>query len=1104
LIPLLSNSKLSFVAGIVNPSPTPHIILALDAQRNTLNETSGGNLHLNSEEPVLSLVYCLNILCHEFNKGRMQQHRQFVLSCFHTILQLSDSPILWSLAVKYCCSWLTDERSPLSSTEQVDLFRNIVNLEKWSMEISTQGSMFRLVALIEQIAAHHSPLPNSKANAFKRSYPLKSEIPTALSLGSYSFLSCNRELRKLAIHRFFRTNNLNIRDSFASKFIHLLKMNWKPVENRYWLACIPSILLMSSGTDQLTFSPLSVPKESSRMEVIGGNTDSIYLPSTHPYFDFALALGNQPATLLIESLCELSYINPAVGDAIWQGFLQSHWGFSSDHVRQSLCHELSCHISRHDYINLSWPSHPIYQNNFLPTNIPAQLMQTFLALSPQAEFSYEFLGAVGSGYGFWHESCQRLMTILDSNQFPRSKVDHLLKILMSTLSDIGDIDSIRALSYKYSLLPATKKMFSYESYANYSEEQKVVIQAIKSWPDTYEDVKTIVDSVEPFEVEVWEERWIDSAKKLSQWNIVSDYCEISQLPALGMEAASMKCDWATVKKIRTHSDISVQFERNNCYLKLIEAQSHITDQKLSLAEKSYSSAIQMALIQWSILPPLLYLNGSGNETSSHKNLLHFFHRVVEVRDSMTMMNEIGSKSSKDRNLPDFKSNLVTWRDRLPDSSDNFMKWEQILQWRTQLFQTVKNMYHAVTDEAQLASLHDNSWTIIALAKQARKHNLLEVNISILSRLQNVTTMDIFDAYTKLREEIMISFGGDMDTDSKTPSTQILYHGINIINSTNLEYFSPQQKAELIRLKALLQMKLNLITESKQSLSHCVQMCPTYSKSWITWGDCYYNEYYRNTTTTSDILSNIQVIEDGQCIISCLIKGIESNSDVGRIQLSRIFLMLMSHDENISFMLTRYLVQEAKHIPTWVWIPFLPILFHLLLLKQREFIIEIVKDVALHYPQSISHLVAIFSGKDQRAVTSDVLKPSLDQLKQLLKLNNENLYSDVNYFYGELDRYHLPFQSLGRLLSHFDNLYREVIDSTALNLNSLVPSEICHRIMNFLKTETGTFSVEIQTKLHEEFSFCFQKVCDFKVDQVHTIHSSCHLILFLSHSSSTYF
>ena len=67
-----------------------------------------------------------------------------------------------------------------------------------------------------------------------------------------------------------------------------------------------------------------------------------------------------------------------------------------------------------------------------------------------------------------------------------------------------------------------------------------------------------------------------------------------------------------------------------------------------------------------------------------------------------------------------------------------------------------------------------------------------VCLSSLQKLFNVSTIDVQDAFQKLREQILLSL---------TSNPSELRGGLNIINNTNLDYFSKEQKAELFRLKA---------------------------------------------------------------------------------------------------------------------------------------------------------------------------------------------------------------------------------------------------------------------------------------------------------------
>ena len=61
-------------------------------------------------------------------------------------------------------------------------------------------------------------------------------------------------------------------------------------------------------------------------------------------------------------------------------------------------------------------------------------------------------------------------------------------------------------------------------------------------------------------------------------------------------------------------------------------------------------------------------------------------------------------------------------------------------------------------------------------------------------------------------------------------------GLNIVNNTNLDYFSPKQKAELFRLKAEFLSLLGGNRKANQAYCQATQICPNYGKTWLSWGE----------------------------------------------------------------------------------------------------------------------------------------------------------------------------------------------------------------------------------------------------------------------------
>jgi transformation/transcription domain-associated protein len=137
-----------------------------------------------------------------------------------------------------------------------------------------------------------------------------------------------------------------------------------------------------------------------------------------------------------------------------------------------------------------------------------------------------------------------------------------------------------------------------------------------------------------------------------------------------------------------------------------------------------------------------------------------------------------------------------------------------------------------------------------MGKTARKQNLREVRntghrftqithlliylraftvkVAMLS-LNNITdsTMDVSDAFSKLREQILAYDNPESDIERTG--------GLNLVNATNLSYFQASQKSEVFRLKARFLESLGGRSKANRAYCHAVQICPSYARAWASWG-----------------------------------------------------------------------------------------------------------------------------------------------------------------------------------------------------------------------------------------------------------------------------
>ena len=81
-----------------------------------------------------------------------------------------------------------------------------------------------------------------------------------------------------------------------------------------------------------------------------------------------------------------------------------------------------------------------------------------------------------------------------------------------------------------------------------------------------------------------------------------------------------------------------------------------------------------------------------------------------------------------------------------------------------------------------------------LAYIARKHKSLSTARHVINSLYGYNAMEVQEAFTKIREQAKCSLA----------DTEVQMVALNLLNSQNLDYFSPLHQGELFRLRAVAQ------------------------------------------------------------------------------------------------------------------------------------------------------------------------------------------------------------------------------------------------------------------------------------------------------------
>lgn len=658
------------------------------------------------------------------------------------------------------------------------------------------------------------------------------------------------------------------------------------------------------------------------------------------------------------------------------------------------------------------------------------LLHGFLSLTPMPNLPPDLLGALAVNYNAWTTVLPLIEHQVTSVTGSAEK-QPWIQVLSTIYYMMGEHDLRAAMRKRFCALPESKYALSLEMYGKVLEAQQAFYELIQrdalggrgGGAGGGVGGTTSFRGLAQFELELWEERWIECSKQLSQWPTLGEFAASTKHPELALECAWKSADWESVRSLLQSNQLILQQETGSPAHRVHEARLAVADGRPPVdIDRSIGQAFQLALSKWQLLPRVY------QGCPSHKPLLHVMHQLHEIKESVTIMDDAamkrtpgvvrdgGSGGGLGGPSPGAASatathlhNLVRfWRDRLPNTWDPLNEWDDVLYWRLQVFQKVQERRLAAAggdlaaaaamnssgagmgppDPARLApEFQDTAWTMVTLAKGARKQELNDVALNVLCRIP-MATMAVSDAYGKLREQVVICYHalravgslGSMASDylsgilpaavsnaglgsvPLTPS-KLGQAGLNIINHTNIEYFGDEQTAELFRLKGLLLGAADLRADANQAFSHAVQVCEKYGKAWLAWGR-YSDEMFEKETAQRLLALNA---------MACYLEAIHHNALEARLLLSRVLQMLLVDEESAALVLDRH----GRRLPDWIWVPWIPTLIAFLTRPGAQVVKGILKQVTNSYPQAVYCTIRAYF-IERRDLQSSLLPPSTTQ------------------------------------------------------------------------------------------------------------------------------
>lgn len=161
------------------------------------------------------------------------------------------------------------------------------------------------------------------------------------------------------------------------------------------------------------------------------------------------------------------------------------------------------------------------------------------------------------------------------------------------------------------------------------------------------------------DMEVWEYKWIQYAKELSQWSVISDFASEAGSCELSLEGAVMLGDWEAARGIRGSPSMAALLlmragdgSSSGLKMKLYDGMLSLVEGHYQEATEVFSDATQIALCRWQQLPNI----SSG--TLCHRTLLSSMQQLLELEESKDMLLSAQQHTSASRALPDLSERYV--------------------------------------------------------------------------------------------------------------------------------------------------------------------------------------------------------------------------------------------------------------------------------------------------------------------------------------------------------------------------------------------------------------------------------------------------------------
>ncbi|KAI7863236.1 hypothetical protein BDF14DRAFT_1989138 [Spinellus fusiger] len=738
---------------------------------------------------------------------------------------------------------------------------------------------------------------------------------------------------------FMRVFDRSVGRSLYSRLNYILGVqNWEFLSNTFWLHQALDLLLGVVKVNTYITSPQAFRVKSIRSVVSIEEPSSTQVPQVitsliENHQDFLKELKEYAMNNLIGSSRQLQYLDSEATLKLWVELFPMCWSTLTSTERHDLTKVIINLLSK-DYHNKQTEKRP---------NVIQALLTGIARTSVTIKLPPHLVKYLGKAHNAWHTAIEILQQtattgrLVDSSKDDQTNRERTLDALAEMYSNLGEQDMFYGLWRRRSTYSETNVAVSCEQSGMWMQAQNM-----------YENAQIKARSgVLPFtesEYMLWEDHWIECTQKLQQWDILTDLAKHDGNTNLLLECAWRLSDWTAERELLEQSlqqvadSPSPRHKVFEAFLSLIK--SHTNEERLSEFTRICEEGVQLSLRKWHSLPPIV--------SQSHLPLLQIFQQYLELQEASQIFNSLITTTAQnlDQRSAELRSILGTWRERLPNTWDDINVWSDLVAWRQHIFSAINRTYLPLIPLLQpqpgpansgsgnsfaYRGYHETAWIINRFAHVARKHQLYDVCINYLTKIYTLPNIEIQEAFLKLREQAKCYYQNQSEMTA----------GLDVINNTNLMYFTQQQKAEFFTLKGMFLAKLSQNNEANEAFVNAVQIDLSLPRAWAEWGR-YNDRRFKESPKELNWANNA---------VSCYLQaaGIYKNSKA-RKYLLRVLWLLSLDDQ--SGTISRAFEGYKGEWPVWYWITFIPQLLTALQHKEARHARAILIRIAKQYPQAL--------------------------------------------------------------------------------------------------------------------------------------------------------